>query len=225
MIIRATADNKMAAKRQSNSSHFLVSLLWINKETEATLEHDISSSVMKVLLRTFELHPNDAAIATVAGNVEDTLNKELGETLQVDFRVRILIKGKAGNHPRKEQNKIVLVKLSDVGGESAVMVFRIINRNNVLSLRSQAAAKIARCFLNQKVKAVGNLDVPRNVVEDIHEVLDDISIVNTFIEYFSGQNCCAGCAVLKIANQELSCNIRRLGALWQCQESLTDRTI
>ena len=221
-MIRATADNKMAAKRQSFSSNFLVNLLWI-KITEKTREHDISSSVMKVLLRTFELHPNDAA--RVAGDVEDTFNKELGETLQVDFRVRILIKGKAGNHPRKEQNKIVLVKLSDVGGESAVMVFRIINRNNVLSLRSQAAAKVARCFQNQKVKAVDNLDVPRDVIEDIHEVLDDISNVNTFIEYFSEQNCCAGCAVVKIANQELSCNIRRLGALWQCKESLTDRTI
>ena len=104
------------------------------------------------------------------------------------------------------------------------MVFRVINRNNVLSLRSQAAAKVARCFQNQKVKAVDNLDVPRDVIEDIHEVLDDISNVNTFIEYFSEQNCCAGCAVVKIANQELSCNIRRLGALWQCKESLTDRT-
>ena len=221
-MIRATADNKMAAKRQSFSSNFLVNLLWI-KITEKTREHDISSSVMNVLLRTFELHPNDTAIARVAGNVEDTLNKEFKETLRVDFRVRIFSKGKAGKHLRKEQNKIILVKLSDEGGVSTVMVFRVIRRNN--SLRSQAAAKIARCILNQKVKAIDKLDVPRNVVEDIHEVLDDISYVNTFIEYFSEQNCCAGCAVLKIANQELSCNIRRLGALWQCQESLTDRTI
>ena len=149
-MIRATADNKMAAKRQSFSSNFLVNLLWI-KITEKTREHDISSSVMNVLLRTFELHPNDAAIARVAGNVEDTLNKEFKDTLRVDFRVRILSKGKAGKHLRKEQNKIVLIKLSDEGEGSTVMVFRVINRNNVLSLRSQAAAKVARCFQNQKV--------------------------------------------------------------------------
>ena len=103
------------------------------------------------------------------------------------------------------------------------MVFRVICRNN--SLRSQAAAKIVQYFQGQKVKAVDNLGVPRDVVKDIHEALDDNSDVSTFIGYFSDQNCCAGCAVLKIANQELSCNIRRLGAMWQCQESLTDRTI
>ena len=220
-MIRATAANKMAASRQSFSSHFLVNLLWINiTETTQAQEHDISSSVMKVLLRTFELHPNDAA--RVAGNVEDTLNKEFGETSQVDVRVRILSKGKAGKHSRKEQNKIVLVKLSDKGGGSTVMVFRVINRNNVLSLRFQAATTIAQCFQNQKVKVI-ELEVPRDVVEDIHEVLDDNSTVHTFIEYFSEPNCCAGCAVLKIANHELSCNIRRLGALWQCQKSLTEQ--
>ena len=101
--------------------------------------------------------------------------------------------------PEEERNTIVLVQFNDEPG--TVMVFRVINKLNILSLRGMAAAKVSRYI--QKIEAIENidaLDVPKDVVPDIRRVFSEDLKVSTYSRYLYEKTCCVGCAALHIAN-------------------------
>ena len=101
--------------------------------------------------------------------------------------------------PDEERNTIVLVQFNDEPG--TVMVFRVINKLNMLSLRGMAAAKVSRYI--QKIEAIENidaLDVPKDVVPDIRRVFSEDLKVSTYSRYLYEKTCCVGCAALHIAN-------------------------
>ena len=101
--------------------------------------------------------------------------------------------------PDEERNTIVLVQFNDEPG--TVMVFRVINKLNMLSLRGMAAAKVSRYI--QKIEDIENidaLDVPQDVVPDIRRVFSEDLKVSTYSRYLYKKTCCLGCAALHIAN-------------------------
>ena len=106
---------------------------------------------------------------------------------------------KEGEKPEEARNTIVLVQFNDEPG--TVMVFRVINKLNILSLRGMAAAKVSRYI--QKIEAIENidtLDVPKDVVPDIRRVFSEDLKVSTYSRYLYEKTCCVGCAALHIAN-------------------------
>ena len=78
------------------------------------------------------------------------------------------------------------------------MVFRVINKLNILSLRGMAAAKVSRYI--QKIEDVENIDVPKDVIPDIRRVFSEDLKVSTYSRYLYEKTCCVGCAALHIAN-------------------------
>ena len=103
---------------------------------------------------------------------------------------------KEGEKPEEARNTIVLVQFNDELG--TVMVFRVINKLNILSLRGMAAAKVSRYI--QKIEDVENIDVPKDVVPDIRRVFSEDLKVSTYSRYLYEKTCCVGCAALHIAN-------------------------
>ena len=106
---------------------------------------------------------------------------------------------KEGEKPEEARNTIVLVQFNDEPG--TVMVFRVINKLNILSLRGMAAAKVSRYI--QKIEAIENidaLDLPKDVVPDIRRVCSEDLKVSTYSRYLYEKTCCVGCAALHIAN-------------------------
>ena len=103
---------------------------------------------------------------------------------------------KEGEKPEEARNTIVLVQFNDEPG--TVMVFRVINKLNILSLRGMAAAKVSRYI--QKIEDVENIDVPKDVVPDIRRVFSEDLKVSTYSRYLYEKTCCVGCAALHIAN-------------------------
>ena len=68
-----------------------------------------------------------------------------------------------------ERNTIALVQFAEAS--RTVLVFRVVKKLNILSLRAMAAAKVSRCFL--KIDDIEKLDaslVPEAVVPDILSV-------------------------------------------------------
>ena len=98
--------------------------------------------------------------------------------------------------PEEARNTIVLVQFNDEPG--TVMVFRVINKLNILSLRGMAAAKVSRYI--QKIEDVENIDLPKDVVPDIRRVFSEDTKVSTYSRYLYEKTCCVGCAALHIAN-------------------------
>ena len=103
---------------------------------------------------------------------------------------------KEGEKPEEARNTIVLVQFNDEPG--TVMVFRVINKLNILSLRGMAAAKVSRYI--QKIEDVENIDLPKDVVPDIRRVFSEDLKVSTYSRYLYEKTCCVGCAALHIAN-------------------------
>ena len=213
---------KMATSKQISSSHFQINLLCIkemknqNSDQEPSLAQEVEQQqnlietekreiwtvVMKTILATFEQHPKD--VPRVVADVEDILHKEFEEEggMNVDIRVRILSK----QDHRQDRNKVVLVQLNDPRG--TVLVFRVLKKKNLLSLRAIAAAKVSQCIQNnvkresiiEDIENVEVLEVPRHVVPDIRKALIDDWKVTTYSRYLYVQTCCVGCAALKLAN-------------------------
>ena len=212
---------KMATSKQISSSHFQINLLCIkemknqNTDEEPTLVQEVEQQqnlietekreiwtvVMKTILATFEQHPKDAP--RVVADVEDILHKEFEEEggMNVDIRVRILSK----QDHRQDRNKVVLVQLNDPRG--TVLVFRVLKKKNLLSLRAITAAKVSQCIQanvnRENIEDIDNvevLEVPRHVIPDIRKALIDDWKVTTYSRYLYVQTCCVGCAALKLAN-------------------------
>ena len=221
--LRRAGDNKtkMATSKQISSSHFQINLLCIkemknqNSDQEPSLAQEVEQQqnlietekqeiwtvVMKTILATFEQHPKD--VPRVAADVEDILHKEFEEEggMNVDIRVRILSK----RDHRQDRNRIVLVQLNDPQG--TVLVFRVLKKKNLLTLRAITAAKVSQCIqtnvTRENIEDIDNievLEVPRHVVPDIRKALIDDWKVTTYSRYLYVQTCCVGCAALKLAN-------------------------
>ena len=221
--LRRARDNetKMATSKQISSSHFQINLLCIKEmknqssDQEQSLEQEVEQQqnlietekqeiwtvVMKTILATFEQHPKDAP--RVVADVEDILHKEFEEEggMNVDIRVRILSK----RDHKQDRNKVVLVQLNDPRG--TVLVFRVLKKKNLLTLRAIAAAKVSQCIKanvkRENIEDIDNvevLEVPRHVTPDIRKALIDDWKVTTYSRYLYVQTCCVGCAALKLAN-------------------------
>ena len=82
-----------------------------------------------------------------------------------------------------------------------VLVFRVIKKQNILSLRAMAAAKVSRCFL--KIEDIEKLDaslVPAAVVPDIRRVFSEDLKISAYSRYLYSKSCCVGCAAVHIVN-------------------------
>ena len=98
-----------------------------------------------------------------------------------------------------ERNTITLVQFADAA--RTVMVFRVVKKQNILSLRALAAAKVSRCFL--KIEDIEKLDaslVPEAVVPDIRRVFSEDLKISAYSRYLYSKSCCVGCAAVHIAN-------------------------
>ena len=82
-----------------------------------------------------------------------------------------------------------------------VLLFRVIKKQNILSLRAMAAAKVSRCFLN--IEDIEKLDaslVPETVVPDIRRVFSEDLKISAYSRYLYSKSCCVGCAAVHIVN-------------------------
>ena len=98
-----------------------------------------------------------------------------------------------------ERITITLVQFADAA--RTVMVFRVVKKQNILSLRALAAAKVSRCFL--KIEDIEKLDaslVPEAVVPDIRRVFSEDLKISAYSRYLYSKSCCVGCAAVHIAN-------------------------
>ena len=97
-----------------------------------------------------------------------------------------------------ERNIITLVQFADAA--RTVIVFRVINKQDILSLRALAAAEVSRCFL--KIDDIDKLDaslVPAAVVPDIRRVFSEDLKISAFSRYLYSKSC-VGCAAVHVAN-------------------------
>ena len=98
-----------------------------------------------------------------------------------------------------ERITITLVQFADAA--RTVMVFRVINKQDIMSLRALAAAEVSRCFL--KIEDIEKLDaslVPEAVVPDIRRVFSEDLKISAYSRYLYSKSCCVGCAAVHIAN-------------------------
>ena len=102
---------------------------------------------------------------------------------------------KQDEKPDEERNTIVLVQFNDEPG--TVMVFRVISKLNIISLRGLAAAKVSRCI--QKIEDIDNieaLELPKDVVPDIRRAFSEDLKVTTYSRYLYEKTCCVLWAVV-----------------------------
>ena len=98
----------------------------------------------------------------------------------------------------EERNTISLVQFADA--DRTVLVFRVVKKLNILSLRAMAAAEVSRCFL--KIDDIEKLDaslVPAAVVPDIRRVFSEDLKISAFSRYLYSKSC-VGCAAVHVAN-------------------------
>ena len=98
-----------------------------------------------------------------------------------------------------ERITITLVQFADAA--RTVMVFRVINKQEIMSLRALAAAEVSRCFL--KIEDIEKLDaslVPAAVVPDIRRVFSEDLKISAYSRYLYSKSCCVGCAAVHIVN-------------------------
>ena len=100
-----------------------------------------------------------------------------------------------------ERNIITLVQFADAA--RTVIVFRVINKQDILSLRALAAAEVSRCFL--KIDDIDKLDaslVPAAVVPDIRRVFSEDLKISAYSRYLYSKSCWVGCGdAMHIVNQ------------------------
>ena len=202
--------NKITSKREISSSHFLINFLCVREmraivkqeavdhvKKEAEIEW-FWSKCMKLLLQTFEKHPMDNS--SVAGELEDILQKEFDLPIIVNIHTKNTYRTRQEEKVDTGRNTIVAVQFEDCAG--TVVVYRVIRKQSILSLRSIAASKVSRSIL--KVEDIQNivetLGVPRDVVADVRKVFSDDLKVATYSKYLYEKTCCVGCASLYLAN-------------------------
>ena len=100
-----------------------------------------------------------------------------------------------------ERITITLVQFADAA--RTVMVFRVINKQDIMSLRALAAAEVSRCFL--KIEDIEKLDaslVPEAVVPDIRRVFSEDLKISAHSRYLYSKSCWVGCGdAMYIVNQ------------------------
>ena len=188
----------LGARRRLSSGRHQLDLLCV-KETKLRchnprLEQDREDTwrtVMTVLLTCFETHASD--VPKVAVEAEEKLQKELGEP----GRVRVRIMTKEATDEEQERNRVVLVQLHDK--EGTVVVVRVVRRRDLLSLRSLAAAGVARCVRGPG--EVEQLEMPGSLYPDIRRHWSEEWRLASYSTYLYLQTCCLGCAALNIAQR------------------------
>ena len=104
---------------------------------------------------------------------------------------------KEAEEEEQERNRVVLVQLNDK--EGTVVVVRVVRRRDLLSLRSLAAARVARCVRGPG--EVEQLEVPGSLYPDIRRHWSEEWRVASYSRYLYLQTCCLGCAALNIAQR------------------------
>ena len=114
-----------------------------------------------------------------------------------------------------ESNAIISVQFND--SSRTVFVFRVQKRENILSLRAMAAARVAQCFqknayeimyeqvtyLLQKIEdieKIETLEIPKDLVPDVQAAFLEELKLSTYSRYLYKNTCCLCCSALHIAN-------------------------
>ena len=201
---------KMTFKREISSAHFLINFLCF-REMRAIVKQEAVDQVkkeaekewfwfkcMKLILQTFEKHPMENS--NVAGELEDILQKEFDLPIIVNIHTKNTYRTRQEEKIDTGRNTIVALQFEDCAG--TIVVYRVLRKQNTLSLRSIAASKVARCILKvEDIQNIGKtLSVPRDVVPDVRKVFSDDLKVATYSKYLYEKTCCVGCASLYLAN-------------------------
>lgn len=140
-------------------------------------EHTNWRGVMVELINVFDKWPRDVGMVEKEAAVkirEWVLNQEGGEGLVLDVSVKIMDK----IYHKQDRLKFVYLHFNDE--RKTLLVFEIKKKQKMSMLRSLAAEKVSG-FIAKK-DDIKELEVPRDVIDDLHEAFDDswrVKYINT----------------------------------------------
>lgn len=148
-----------------------------SKESKLLEEYTDWREVMGVILRTCEAFPNNVKRVQeeAARRLEIwSLTQPGGAALQLKVRIDAMER----RYYKQDQNKCFFLRFNDV--YKTLVYFSVRRKQRMLDLRTIAAAKVTGCMV--KKEHFKELELPRDVLPDLHEAFDDnwrVKYINT----------------------------------------------